>query len=243
MNDYALTIENLTVQYPSQPEPAIQNISFSVPHGSITMLIGPNGSGKTTVMRAILDLVSYDGLITVLGTDLKKVYGKIGYVPQRFSFDETFPITVEEFISLSLVAYYQDKYERTIHMHEALELVGGHNFLEQQLSSLSGGQLQRVLLARALAHDPKILLLDEPESGVDVAGEQAFYDIVQKLVKEKNISAVVSSHELDIVYAYADEVVCINRQMFCRGIPHNVLNHEMFVDLYGRDLKFYGHEH
>lgn len=243
MNNQSLEIKNLSVRYPSQHENAIEDIEFSVPKGSITMLIGPNGSGKTTIMRAILNLVSYEGEILVLGKPLAEVYGKVGYVPQRFTFDETFPMTVEEFISLSLTTYYQSKHERLMHMHNSLELVGAHEFHSQLLSDLSGGQLQRVLLARALSHQPQLLLLDEPESGVDVAGEQTFYDVVQHLVNEQGISAIVSSHELDIVYAYATQVICVNKRMFCRGIPQKVLNHEMFVDLYGRDLKFYGHQH
>ena len=239
----ALSINGLSVTYPEHTEPAVEDIIFSVEEGNITMLIGPNGSGKTTIIKSVLGLVAYEGEITIMNKTLEKMYGKIGYVPQRFTFDETFPITSREFITLSLSGFEKDDDKKEQMMTEALQQVDGVDLADQRLSTLSGGQLQRVLLARALAHKPRLLLLDEPESGVDVAGEQTFYDLVQKLTKEEKLSALVSSHELDVVYAYADQVICVNQRMFCRGIPKKVLNHEMFEELYGRDLKFYGHEH
>ncbi|MCA9397544.1 metal ABC transporter ATP-binding protein [candidate division WWE3 bacterium] len=239
----AVHINGLTVTYPEHSEPAVEDIMFSVEEGNITMLIGPNGSGKTTIIKSILGLIPYEGEITIFGKPLKEMYGKIGYVPQRFNFDETFPITVHEFITLSLSSFEKDEDKKEEMTHLALKDVDATELVHQKLSTLSGGQLQRVLLARALAHRPKLLLLDEPESGVDVAGEQTFYDLIQKLTKEEGLAALVSSHELDVVYSYANQVICVNRRMFCHGVPHTVLNQEMFMDLYGRDLKFYGHEH
>jgi ABC-type Mn2+/Zn2+ transport system ATPase subunit len=243
MPDAALLVNNLSVTYPSQSQPAIEDIFFALAPGTITMLIGPNGSGKTTVIKAILELVSYQGDIKVMNKPLHKSYQEIGYVPQRFSFDETFPITVEEFLRLSVFHYIPQKDALEKSIDQTLHEVGAFDLKSRKLSSLSGGQLQRVILARAIAHRPKLLLLDEPESGIDVGGEQTFYDLIQRLVKDEGMAVLVASHELDIVYTYADQVICINRRMFCSGIPREVLNHEMFVDLYGRELKFYGHEH
>ncbi|MBU0570062.1 metal ABC transporter ATP-binding protein [Patescibacteria group bacterium] len=241
MKTPALSIENLTIRYPGYKHTAIDSVSFTVRENSIAALIGPNGSGKTTIIKAILGLLAYEGTIKVFGEPVNKMYKKIGYVPQKFSFDQTFPITVYDFISLVLFAYPKEKTARQI--DKVLNYVEASDIINQRLSDLSGGQLQRVLLARALVHDPELLLLDEPEAGVDVGGEQTFYDLLEKLVKDKKITAVIASHELDIVYAYANQVICVNRRMFCEGVPNEVLTQEMFEQLYGRGLKFYGHTH
>lgn len=239
----ALTISNLTVIYPMRSDPAIEDVFFTIAPGTITMLIGPNGSGKSTVMKAILDLVPFSGEIRVFGKHVQDAYHEIGYVPQRFSFDEQFPITVDEFLNISVSQYISDNGKLRESINRALDEVGALGLRTQKLSSLSGGQIQRVILARAIAHRPKLLLLDEPESGIDVGGEQTFYDLVQRLVEEDGMAALVASHELDIVYTYANQVICINKRMFCSGVPREVLNQDMFSNLYGRNLRFYGHEH
>jgi len=238
MTKSSLEINDLTIIYPGYAHAAIENVTFSVSEGTIAALIGPNGSGKTSIIRAILGLVDYKGEIKVFGKPIQKSRSLIGYVPQRFSFDPTFPITVFEFISMVLPTA---KRSRQL-VDEALQYVEGTDLIKRKLSDLSGGQLQRVLLARALVIKPSLLLLDEPEAGIDVGGEQTFYDLMEKLVKDENITALVASHELDIVYAYAQQVICVNRKMLCYGVPKDVLNQETFVELYGRGLKFYGHE-
>ena len=238
MKENALVVENLTVIYPEYKYKAVENVSFSVEKGTITALIGPNGSGKTSIIKSILGLVEYEGNIKIFGDPAEKTDLSIGYVPQRFSFDPTFPITVDEFISM--VINGSTKKENRI--KEVLHYVDGTELFNRRLSSLSGGQLQRVLLARALANKPSLLLLDEPEAGVDVGGEQTFYDLMEKLVKDENITALIASHELDIVYAYAENVICVNQRMLCFGKPKEVLNQDTFIRLYGRGLKFYGHE-
>jgi len=241
MKTPALSIENLTIRYPGYKHTAIKSVSFTVKKNSIAALIGPNGSGKTTIIKAILGLVDYEGAIKVFGEPVNKMYKKIGYVPQKFNFDQTFPISVYDF--MSLVLYAKPKNQTIRQINKVLKYVEASDIINQRLSDLSGGQLQRVLLARALVHDPELLLLDEPEAGVDVGGEQTFYDLLEKLVEDKKITAIVASHELDIVYAYANQVVCINKRMFCEGVPNEVLTQEMFEQLYGRGLKFYGHTH
>jgi ABC-type Mn2+/Zn2+ transport system ATPase subunit len=241
MKTPALSIENLTVRYPGYKHTAVELISFTVKENSIATLIGPNGSGKTTIIKAILELLPYKGTIKVFGKPANQMYKKIGYVPQKFNFDQTFPITVYDFISLVLYASSKDRTVKQV--NKVLKYVEASDIINQRLSDLSGGQLQRVLLARALVHDPELLLLDEPEAGVDVGGEQTFYDLLEKLVKDKKVTALVASHELDVVYAYANQVICINKRMFCEGVPSEVLTQEMFTQLYGRSLKFYGHTH
>ena len=232
----ALEIKDLGVKYPGSSLMAIEEVTFDVAKDTVAALIGPNGSGKTTVIKAVLGLIPYQGEIRVFGSPVSKMYSKIGYVPQRFTFDPTFPITVLEFISL-VGKVSKNK------IRETLEYVGAGELESRKMATLSGGQIQRVLLARCLVKDPKLLLLDEPEAGVDVGGEQTFYDIVEHLVEKKGVTAIISSHELDIVYTYASQVVCINHRMLCSGIPKKVLNQETFEKLYGRSLKFYGHDH
>lgn len=237
MSDISLNVEDLSVSYPGYSHFAVEHISFSVEEGTIAALIGPNGSGKSTIIKSILGLLDYQGKIEIYGKPAQKALGTIGYVPQRFSFDPTFPLTVEEFVLMTLIS---EKNKNDL-LSEALSYVDALDLRNRKLSTLSGGQLQRVLLARALVKKPSLLLLDEPEAGIDVGGEQTFYDLMEKLVKDEKITALVASHELDVVYAYAQKVVCVNRTMLCYGVPQKVLNQETFEKLYGRGLKFYGH--
>ncbi len=244
--DNALVVNNLSVKYPGYTHSAVEDVNFEVKENSITALIGPNGSGKSTVIKAILGLLDYTGKVEVFGKPVEQMYTEIGFVPQRFSFDTTFPITVSEFILLALISHESQskKLNYPEHNHsvsQVLNYVKAEDLKSRKLSTLSGGQLQRVLLARALVHEPKLLLLDEPEAGVDVGGEQTFYELLEALVEEKKITAVIASHELDVVYTYANHVVCLNRTVFCTGVPKKVLNQETFEKLYGRGLKFYGH--
>jgi len=233
---HILEVKNVSVQYPYAVESAIEQISFSLKPETITALIGPNGSGKSTLIKAILGLIPYKGTILLDGKPIENSYKEIGYVPQRFSFDTTFPITVSEFISLVVE-------NRSGDVHEVLKQVRMEGKAHSLLSQLSGGQLQRVLLARAIVNNPGILILDEPEAGVDVGGEQTFYTLLEQMVKEKKITVLIATHELDIVYTFAEDVLCLNRVLVCSGPPKQTLNKEMFTELYGRELQFYGHHH
>lgn len=235
----ALEIDSLTVKYSGYTHPAVEDVSFSVKENTITALIGPNGSGKTTLIKSVLGLLEHEGEIKIFGKPVNEVYEQIGFVPQRFTFDQTFPITVYEFLSLVLTNHSSRSISQKV--KKALSYVSAVDISNKKLSTLSGGQLQRVLLARALVKQPKLLLLDEPESGVDVGGEQTFYDLVEKLVKEKKVTAIIASHELDVVYAYAEKVICLNCRTVCIGKPQDVLKQETFEELYGRGLKYYGH--
>ena len=233
-----LEVKNVSVQYPGLSQKAIENITFQLAEHSITSIIGPNGSGKSTLLRSILGFVPYSGSIEFDGKPIQEQYHKIGYVPQRFSFDTHFPITVHEFLHLACA---QKSFDEEI--DALLKKVSMKGKEKQLLSSLSGGQLQRILLVRSLLQNPELLILDEPEAGVDVGGEHSFYELLQKLVQEKNLTVLIATHELDIVHAFAEEVICINRQLVCKGPPKTVLTQEMFQKLYGHHLKFYGHNH
>lgn len=241
MKQPALTVENLSVKYPSDHHKAIDNVSFQILPGSITALIGPNGAGKTSVVKAVLGIINHTGTVKVFNKPIDESRHHIGYVPQRFSFDSQFPITVYEFLHLALVRCDDSKTKIKQRIHDSLKTVDLVKKKNKPLSSLSGGQLQRVLVARALVHNPKILILDEPETGIDVGAEQTLYDMLKKYSKDQNVSVILASHELDVVYGYADQVICINKTLVCQGKPSQALTKETFQKLYGLDVKFYRH--
>jgi zinc transport system ATP-binding protein len=237
----AIVTSDLTVTFDGLPAPALDYVNCEIKAGEITALVGPNGSGKTTLLRAIAGLVPYKGTVMIAGKPADSMYQTIGYVPQRFSFDITFPVTVGEFLSLALWDKPRESQKELI--RNALSDVGASGFSSRLLSTLSGGQLQRVLLARALSRSPSLVLLDEPEAGVDKGGEQIFYDLLTRLSKRGDLTVVVASHELDLVFAYAQHVLCINRSIFCSGPPKDVLKTANLEKLYGRDVKTFGHTH
>lgn len=239
----AISIKNVSVSYSGQATPTIEAISFDVKKGTIATLLGPNGAGKSTLIKAVLGLVDYHGEINLFGKKSNQLYNHIGYVPQRFSIDKNIPITVKEFLTLALINCPSCYSKKTKRISAALNAVDLKGFEHLNVSQLSGGQLQRVLLARALVHKPKLLILDEPEAGIDVGAEQSLYQLLQKLAKEKKLTILIASHELDVVYGYSDQVVCINHRLICTGKPKLVLNKDTFTQMYGGNITFYTHGH
>ena len=221
-----ISIEDITKEYGGVL--ALHNITFDIHAGEMLAIIGPNGSGKSTLTKIILGLESANTGKVKIHT--KRGIRDIGYVPQRFSFDRTTPITVKEFLELQ--GCKNKKHEKHTTIKEALTSVGAEAFMDQRLGTLSGGQLQRVLVARALLHEKKILILDEPNSNIDVKGEQAMYDLLQKVNKEKDVTIIVVSHELEFVSQYADTVLCINCSMVCHGDPKSTLTKKGMHHLY-----------
>lgn len=234
----ALELSNVTVTYSNTKDPAIKDVSTVIKKNAITMIIGPNGSGKSTLLKAVLGLISHSGTIKKDSSDSAHA---VGYVPQRFQFDFSIPLTVYEFLSLALTNCNHPPAEKESMVQTALRNVNGSSLHNQTLGSLSGGQLQRILLARALVHDPSLLILDEPEAGVDVSGEQIFFDILKKLASEKKKTILITSHELELVHAYADNVICLNKTVLCAGKPHKVLSSDTFEKLYKSPLGVYHH--
>jgi len=170
---------------------------------------------------------------------------RIGYVPQRIEFDRTIPMTVSELLSFSIPPMYsfslRSKKTEVETTGRLLNTVGAAELRDRLIGSLSGGELQRVMIARALIRDPAVLFLDEPASGVDIEGQERFYDLVRMLNQEQGLTVIMISHDLNIVYRFADEVLCLNRRLVCSGIPEKTLTDEVMKSVYGEMMGAYIH--
>lgn len=213
----------------------LENIDLDIRPNEIVTVIGPNGAGKSTLVRALLGLIA-----TTRGTVQRRAGLVVGYAPQRFDVDRAMPMTVERFLRLGAAA--DDNRIRS-----SLREVGAARVAGQQIASLSGGELQRVILARALLRDPHLLVLDEPVRGVDYAGEAELYELIGALRDAHALGVLLVSHDLHVVMAKSDRVVCINRHVCCSGVPHTVARDPEYVRLFGEDaaraFAVYHHEH
>ncbi len=247
LDSAAVVVRDLSLQLGGQT--IFEDISFTVDEGEIAILIGPNGAGKTMLMRTMLNLLSAQtGSVAFFGRDnrnLGPVRHRIGYMPQRLDFDRTFPITVYEVMLLRLrkSGFWSNRRARREAISATLARVHAENLIDRRIGQLSGGELQRVLLAYALLTHPDLLLLDEPAAGVDVAGEDTFYALIHHLRHEENLTVVMVSHDLDVVFRYADQVLCLNRRLLCTGAPHSVLGPEVLEQTYGSMAASYHHPH
>ena len=198
----------------------LDNISFSINEGDLLGMIGPNGAGKTTLFSCMLGLLGgYTGTIKIFGQDIKndgKALKSIGYIPQRKTIEQNFPATVEEIVSLGITSGKISKDK----INSALDTVGLLDQKDRRVGELSGGQQQRVLIAKAIVNDPKLLILDEPATGIDLETQNKFYALLKKLNQEKKITIIWASHDLDAVNRTASSVACINRSMFFHGKTH-----------------------
>jgi zinc transport system ATP-binding protein len=238
---FALRLQNVSVTLGGVQ--ILSNVSFEPAVGQLNAIIGPNGAGKTTLLRAILGVVAYTGTI-VIGHNIKGGRLRLGYVPQRLDFDHGMPMTVMDLLCAGLqrCPLWFGKRRRAIaSAEEQLARVGGIGWSERQLGALSGGELQRVLLAMALTAEPDILLLDEPVSGVDVGGEQMFCDLLGSLQKEGRYTMLLVSHDLSIVTRHAQYILCLNQSVQCQGATVETLTAENLRALYQNDAALYGH--
>jgi zinc transport system ATP-binding protein len=197
----------------------LDNISFTIDEGDILGIIGPNGAGKTTLFSCMLGLLDdYTGTIKILGDDIKKKNGKvfksIGFIQKMKTIEQNFPATVEEIVSLGITTIGKTSKEK---IALALETVGLLAQKDSRVGELSGGQQQRVLIAKAMVNNPKLLILDEPVTGIDLEMQNRFYSLLKKLNQENKITIIWASHDLDAVNRFATSVACINRSMFFHG--------------------------
>ena len=213
----------------------LQGVSFSVAKGEIVTIVGPNGSGKSTLLRAILEAVPCSA-----GNVSRSPGLKIGYVPQKLAIDGTLPLTVRRFLDLPRKVSNSDA-------ENVLEKVGASDLLGKPMGELSGGQFQRALLARALLGDPDLLILDEPTQGLDQPGSAAFYELIDEVRRDLGCAVLMVSHELHVVMAASDRVICLNGHVCCQGAPEQVASAPEYRALFGSGTKgtlaLYRHEH
>lgn len=237
----ALSVNHLSVQFEGAERATLDDVSFHLAPGNIAMIIGPNGSGKTTLLRAILGFIPYTGTVRVFDQPVRDAYPLIGYVPQHLRFDPTLPLTGREMLCMPLQCL--SRKERPDTFDWALTTFQLAGFLDQAVGTLSGGQLKRLMLARAMLHNPRLLLLDEPEAGVDIGGERTLYQLLEQLVAERQLTALISSHELNIVLQVATQVICLNHRLFGVGPPTQMLTPQTIFELYGPNAALYRHDH
>lgn len=214
----------------------LEDVSFTVRSGQTVAMLGPNGSGKSTLFLALLGLIPYRGSIAWAPNV------RLGYVPQSFAVEQSLPLTVSEFFGLKQVSHGA--------MEHALRDVGmlrkhgdSDAVLHQPLGTLSGGQLQRVLIGWTIVDHPTVLLFDEPTSGIDYGGQQNIYSLLDTLKAERGLTVLLISHDLHVVFAHADEVLCINKRLTCNGIPSEALDSKALASLYGPHVSLYAHNH
>jgi len=227
MENIILRVENLDVRLDG--EEILKDLSFEVKEGEVLTILGPNGAGKTVLLKTLLGILSYKGEI-----EWKRGI-KIGYVPQRLPFIKDIPMSVREFFQLKDVSEKEIK--------EILNSIGlKEEILEKKIGELSSGQFQRILVGWALSSNPQVLLFDEPMTGIDIGGQESVYNLLEKLKREKNLTILLVTHDLSIVYKFATNCLCLNKKVLCYSTPKE-LTTERLSQLYGGEIKFYEHKH
>ena len=212
----------------------VRGISFEINQGQIVTLIGPNGSGKTTTAKMILNILNADeGLVTGNAN-------KMAYVPQKISIDWTMPLRVIDFMKLTSNLNNNQ-------VNESLTMTGVDKLLYNQINSLSGGEFQRVLIARAIAKKPDLLVLDEPVQGVDFKGEIALYNLIKEISVSLKCGILLISHDMHFVMSTTNHVICLNGHICCSGTPSSVVKNPEYIKLFGEHnsetLSYYQHNH
>ena len=216
------------------PKWLVKDVSLEIRSGQIVTLIGPNGSGKTTTAKMVLNILKPDQGI------IKTFTNKISYVPQKVNIDWTMPLRVIDFMNLTNNLNHHE-------IIESLSLTGVEKLVNAQIHGLSGGEFQRVLLARAIAKKPDLLVLDEPVQGVDFKGEIALYKLIKKISEKMKCGILLISHDLHVVMAATDYVICLNGHVCCSGAPQKVIKDNKYKELFGdrasNILSLYEHKH
>jgi zinc transport system ATP-binding protein len=208
----------------------IENLSFEVKKGEVLTMLGPNGAGKSVLLKTLLGLLPCKG-------EIEWAKGiKIGYVPQRLPFIRDIPINIKDFFKL------KNSSEK-----EAIEILNSvgyrEDFLQRKIGDLSSGQFQRILIAWGLLGHPQVLLFDEPTTGVDISGEETIYKFLAELKEERDLTILLVTHDLSVVYKFSTDVLCLNKHVICHGPPQEVLTPESLRTLYAGEVKYYQHQH
>ncbi len=232
MSNTLLKLRNLS--YRDGTKDVLQQISLDIAEGEITTIIGPNGAGKSTLIKLVCGLLQ-----PTMGDIVRSQDVSIGYMPQKLQLAPSMPLKVSRFLSLADTS-------RTARL-AALEKTGVAYLNSSSMHTLSGGELQRVLLARAILRRPKLLVLDEPLQGVDINGQVALYRLIASLREEQGCAILMVSHDLHLVMAQTDHVICLNQHVCCHGEPESVSRHPEYLKLFGKqgveELAVYTHKH
>ncbi len=234
-------INNLTVQYPDVK--ALDDVSFVINQGDFLGIIGPNGAGKSTLFDSMLGLqTKYKGTIKFFGKDIRKSKNylkEIGYVPQKPIFEKNFPVTVNDVVKMGL---RNESDENKI--DKILQQLWIHELSDRRIGELSGGQQQRVFIAKALVNNPKVLILDEPVTGIDQQSIELFYSILRELNSTQKITIIWSSHDLDAVNKLANHVACLNRTLFFHGTSEKFFSDDDLIKQYSEaSMQEHMHHH
>jgi zinc transport system ATP-binding protein len=233
MTDFLIEADNISVT--RRGNKILDSVSLAIRPGEFTTIVGPNGAGKTVLLHVLMGLSK-----PTRGTVTRRAGVKIGYMPQRFAPEQTMPVTVRRFLMLA-------KGVTQAQAGEALGLVKASSFADRPLHVLSGGELQRVLLARALMHKPDLLVLDEPAQNLDVGGSLAFYRLLEDIYKTHGCAILMVSHDLHMVMSSSGRVICLYHHICCSGTPETVAQQPEFAALFGHDLgrmmSLYQHHH
>ena len=239
-------VENVVVTFGGRA--ALDGVTMTISSGKITGVIGPNGAGKSTLLRVLLGLVKPDsGKVRVFGHPPGSAHNLIGYVPQTARFDNYFPLNVMDvtimgrFSRLGL-GRFPGKADRAA-AENALERAQIKHLASKRFGALSGGERQKVLIARALCGQPRLLLLDEPTTGVDVPSQDNFYHLINELRKDLSMTIVFVSHDIGVITSYVDDIICLNQKLFCHGAPAEVLAGGLIGEAYGSEAEIIMHGH
>jgi len=221
---------------------ALSEVSLTIEDGKFIGLMGPNGGGKTTLLRVIAGLIKPDrGTVKISGP----VAATIGYVPQEENVDSEFPVSARNVVEMGLSASlgpFSRLSKRNIDMVDrSLSMVGMENLASRRIGELSGGQKQRIFIARAIVGEPRLLLLDEPTTGVDAAARDDFHKLLRGLMRRLSLTILLASHDLEVVPAQVDEIICINQRVFIHAAPDKIEDTEVFREAYGCELEFMMH--
>ncbi len=265
MSMKALQVSDVSISYNGNL--AIDKVNFDVDEGDLLGIVGPNGAGKTTLFRAILGLQNYTGTIKLFGYEAKKYYPLlplVGYVSQKVNFEPNFPATVSEVVAMGLLPekklhktavllqscgccwnrVYKKISKDNDKVLEALKTVNLESLKDRRIGQLSGGELQRVFIAKALVRDPILLILDEPVTGVDVDTQNKFYSVIKKINEENKITIVWSSHDLEAISKLANRVACMNRKLFFHGQKEEFFSNKDLLKTYTESaMQMHMHNH
>jgi zinc transport system ATP-binding protein len=252
LQEIILSVENLTVN--RDKETVIKDVSFIIESATDTAIVGPNGAGKSTLIQALLGIIPRRlGTVLILGHPLKSngkiapaIRQQIAYLPQNCLFDRRIPITVEELVGLGWDDLgfkwpWIGAKSRRLAVRQALVRVDAWHLKDQLISTLSGGETKRVLLAYCLVHPRRLLILDEAPTGLDFASEEEFYQILEQLKREEGWAILQISHDLDMVRQNCDHVICLNQTIRCQGVPEIALSDDNLAATYGSAFIRYRH--